>query len=634
MVILDARGVARRGVPSRRCADEAVGVTNARRRARSRASRMMDGALIRAQVALGFKLAPGRRTQLTPPTLAEEDRPRAVGPVAEISYADDVLARGAAGEDALRRALRDLREPLVLRGGAEAWTRAKDWSLDGLVEAHATAAVDARVVADADAERRTFAYCEESHPAVRDGTFEAPSVMVRMPFATAVAGVLRANGGGGAYVQTAAPPEMLRACEGGASDAFDALGEESQARRLWLALAGSVSPLHFDASWSTLTQIGEGRRRMLLYQPYALRSVGLYPNWHPLRRRGRHFPESACAWEAVVEPGDVLIFPPRWAHYTESLGDRVSIAVTQRFTRPRDDRRLDTVAAKFRHWMEKSDRPNALARLVSSGLVDECIGAVLPRDARTGEVERGDQSGWMSTENDEWRHAAFDAASIAREHIVEDDLIGIYCRGSVARGEARSMISDVDLIVVTRGADVPEDLILEDVTRRLKPRFSHVVKKFDIRFEFADSVESVVSGEAHSVDVFVLSTQCVTICGSPLPDLLPLSARVPKPRALTSVRRDVADALNHGSERAIVWALKRLIRAAYEPYALPHREVGFTRDLYHSVRLAALHADLDITSDLATALVVCVHSPKSTYGDLLWRAQSAALCRRILVLLQ
>ena len=196
------------------------------------------------------------------------------------------------------------------------------------------------------------------------------------------------------------------------------------------------------------------------------------------------------------------------------------------------------------------------------------------------------------------------------------------------------MISDVDLIVVTRGADVPEDLILEDVTRRLKPRFSHVVKKFDIRFEFADSVESVVSGEAHSVDVFVLSTQSVTICGSPLPDLLPLSARVPKPRALTSVRRDVADALNHGSERAIVWALKRLIRAAYERYALPHGEVGFTRDLYHSVRLAALHADLDITSDLATALVVCVHSPKSTYGDLLWRAQSAALCRRILVLLQ
>ena len=88
--------------------------------ARVRARDAWDGARVRAQVALGFKLAPGRRTPLTPPTLAEEDRPRAVGPVAEISYADDVLARGAAGEDALRRALRDLREPLVLRGGAEA----------------------------------------------------------------------------------------------------------------------------------------------------------------------------------------------------------------------------------------------------------------------------------------------------------------------------------------------------------------------------------------------------------------------------------------------------------------------------------------------------------------------------------
>jgi hypothetical protein len=83
-----------------------------------------------------------------------------------------------------------------------------------------------------------------------------------------------------------------------------------------------------------------------------------------------------------------------------------------------------------------------------------------------------------------------------------------------------------------------------------------------------------------------------------------------------------------------MWALKRLIRAAYERYALPRDEVGFTRDLYHSVRLAALHANVDISSDLATALVVCVHSPKLTYGDLLWRAQSAALCRRLLVLLQ
>ena len=40
------------------------------------------------------------------------------------------------------------------------------------------------------------------------------------------------------------------------------------------------------------------------------------------------------AWEAVLAPGDVLVFPPRWAHYTESLGPRVSSSVTRRFASP------------------------------------------------------------------------------------------------------------------------------------------------------------------------------------------------------------------------------------------------------------------------------------------------------------
>ena len=195
------------------------------------------------------------------------------------------------------------------------------------------------------------------------------------------------------------------------------------ARAGGVCVAAALWPVRDAAA----AKLGEGRRRDM-YQPYALRSVGLYPNWHPLRRRGRHFPRVRARGRLSSNQA-MYCLPPRWAHYTESLGDSVSIAVTQRFTRPRDDRRLDTVAAKFRHWMEKSDRPNALARLVSSGLVDGSSVPFCLGDAALGEVERVDQSGWMSTENDEWRHAAIDAASIAREHIVEDDLIGIYCSG-------------------------------------------------------------------------------------------------------------------------------------------------------------------------------------------------------------
>ena len=35
------------------------------------------------------------------------------------------------------------------------------------------------------------------------------------------------------------------------------------------------------------------------------------------------------AMEAILEPGDTLFFPPRWAHYTESLD--LSVSITYRF---------------------------------------------------------------------------------------------------------------------------------------------------------------------------------------------------------------------------------------------------------------------------------------------------------------
>lgn len=51
------------------------------------------------------------------------------------------------------------------------------------------------------------------------------------------------------------------------------------------------------------------------------------------RRRGGNLVagEPPGAWEAVLGPGDVLVFPPRWAHYTESLGPNLSASVTRRF---------------------------------------------------------------------------------------------------------------------------------------------------------------------------------------------------------------------------------------------------------------------------------------------------------------
>lgn len=86
-------------------------------------------------------------------------------------------------------------------------------------------------------------------------------------------------------------------------------------------------------------------KRLLLWEPSALEALKPYPAWHMLRRRARLCPTrgadlaahprfaAARPLEAVLEPGDVLCFPPRWAHYTESL--TLSASVTYRFRRAR-----------------------------------------------------------------------------------------------------------------------------------------------------------------------------------------------------------------------------------------------------------------------------------------------------------
>lgn len=126
---------------------------------------------------------------------------------------------------------------------------------------------------------------------------------------------------------------------------------EAQPPRLWLSCGGAISPTHFDTSHSVLVQC-HGRKRMLLFHPNDTPRLGQYPNTHPLRRRALldiTAEDNECvrashpaffveprpiAWEAVLDAGDVLVFPPFWMHWTESLGS-ASASLTRRFRRPR-----------------------------------------------------------------------------------------------------------------------------------------------------------------------------------------------------------------------------------------------------------------------------------------------------------
>ena len=96
-----------------------------------------------------------------------------------------------------------------------------------------------------------------------------------------------------------------------------------------------------------------GRKRLLFFQPGELKALRPYPSWHILRRRLRFdpaapdygicpSPRQLAAMEVVLEPGDVLLFPALWPHYTESLD--WSLSLTWRFLH-RGER-----AAVYRPW--------------------------------------------------------------------------------------------------------------------------------------------------------------------------------------------------------------------------------------------------------------------------------------------
>ena len=656
---------------------------------------------------------------------------------------------------------------------------------------------------------------------------------------------------------------------------MDAAGwRETQPARLWLSAAGSSSPLHFDSSASVLAQV-TGTKRMLLYPPSALSRAHLYPDWHPLRRRSkvrldadvasdvakRAFPRwtgsrfgadvetdetrgdatsdatsadatsdatSAStsspakpasppgAWEAVLGPGDVLVFPPRWAHYTESLGPATCASVTRRFKTPGFEisnefadtefshptpRALDWPkgvtpeslerGARFARWMERrglvdtvglfisdetgeadengsktalsSPGRRALRQLETAGVVRpigvplrlDASGAVVPECCAMGKNfatkrraggdggarGRGGAAQWAA----QWWAAATDAAEVIEEtfdgdqkfasavqHSTESPVVGVYARGSVARGEARAGVSDVDLVTVCWGHDTADGVrAMARLKHRLRTRLNrtgglarpnegrggtkprngnedeaspnegtpadrsgensgedsgedswlarwgHLATKADVRVvtvpppphpagvalaaaiageplarQPPDAVESLAQCLGAET-MFVLAVECAPISGPDLPALLPAAARVPPPaRCLETLNADVVDALADGGERALTWALKRCVRAAFERERA--RAVGtassgdvtkdvtkdvtgdvtngviggvYTRDLYHCAGLAS-DARPELGEDLAAALCAGVHGPRAVWGAL-WYACGAALCVRL-----
>lgn len=107
--------------------------------------------------------------------------------------------------------------------------------------------------------------------------------------------------------------------------------------RMYIGPAGSFSPIHFDHAPNFTAQI-VGRKRWVFYAPDQTEFLYRYP-WHhflghfsTINTREKledfdRFPlfERAQAWEAVVEPGDMIYVPPKWWHHVSSLDPTISL---------------------------------------------------------------------------------------------------------------------------------------------------------------------------------------------------------------------------------------------------------------------------------------------------------------------
>lgn len=199
----------------------------------------------------------------------------------------------------------------------------------------------------------TFVFCRSSHNWIESGRFQPPSILIPMPTAEAilrlqVSSPLRTplfytdSPREQIYIQTQAKRAQQLLNLGTLSDTIIA-----QEERIWISTHGSVSGLHYDASYSVLIQ-RTGAKRMLFFHPDCLRFMGIYPLGHPLHRRARvnltrvesvvfrEFWDTCAsqASEALLKAGDAIVFPPFWAHYTESLtehDDELSISHTLRY---------------------------------------------------------------------------------------------------------------------------------------------------------------------------------------------------------------------------------------------------------------------------------------------------------------
>jgi Cupin-like domain len=257
-------------------------------------------------------------------------------------------------EEFAREYMTGLCRPVIVRDAMDDWRARDEWTFDFFAKRYG----DRRVVVTDRLVRPTTA---------RRVSFSEYMVYCQMPFMTALGRVPTPTP---FYLTGLSPfsddPELL--------DSFsDPYFIENQYRQLsgpllnwyfdnfsWLFIGpkGTVSPLHVDlfGTHAWLAQL-EGRKHFLLFSPEDAGFLyeGQVDLFHPDLER---FPliEKARPVEAVLEPGEVIFIPARWAHQVISLDP--SISLTMNFVAPANFvSHVMAICRDLPLWVKRIDTP-------------------------------------------------------------------------------------------------------------------------------------------------------------------------------------------------------------------------------------------------------------------------------------
>jgi predicted nucleotidyltransferase len=167
---------------------------------------------------------------------------------------------------------------------------------------------------------------------------------------------------------------------------------------------------------------------------------------------------------------------------------------------------------------------------------------------------------------------------------LKDNLDSIYLRGSVAKGYAQPIISDIDFIVITKNKNSTEEESLQKILDELIATHFQWIQRIEILFYELTKISRI--------NEFWLKVHSSFLYGTNRLDAIKpfkitdIEAKAHSNELKSSMEKFIND-IKSGKKRSFSWAFKRIIRTGFETVMII--ENCYSRDLYLNYEVFAKH---------------------------------------------